>query len=104
MLSKMQSENPICVIFTWDHNCRWTQWWESDSENNEGKLFEPLALDLGLHQLISEPTHLIGESKSCIDLIFIYQPNLIIESGVNPSLHDQCHHQIVYGKNCPFQT
>ena len=54
--------------------------------------------DNGLHQLISEQTHLIGDSKSCIDLIFTDQPNLIIESGVHPSLHKQCHHQIVYGK------
>ena len=98
MLSKMHSENPFCVIFTGDFNCRSTQWWENDIENNEGKLFEPLSSDLGLHQLISEPTHLIGESKSCIDLIFTDQPNLVIESGVHPSLHDQCHHQIVYGK------
>ena len=40
----------------------------------------------------------MGDSKSCIDLIFTDQPNLVIESGVHPSLHEQCHHQIVYGK------
>ena len=79
-------------------NCRSTQWWENDIENNEGKLFEPLTSDLGLYQLISEPTHLIGSSKSCIDLIFTDQPNLIIASGVHPSLHDHGHHQIIYGK------
>ena len=47
--------------------------------------------------MISEPTDLIGDSKSCIDLIFTDQPNLVIESGVHPS-HEQCHHQIVFGK------
>ena len=36
--------------------------------------------------------------KTCIDLLFTDQPNLIIEPGVHPSLHDQCHHQIIYGK------
>ena len=41
---------------------------------------------------------MLGDSKSCIDLIFTDQPNLIIESGVHPSLHEQCHHQIIYGK------
>ena len=41
---------------------------------------------------------MIGDSKSCIDLIFTDQPNLIIESGVHSSLHEQCHHQIVFGK------
>ena len=37
----------------------------------------------------------MGDSKSCIDLILTEQPNLVIESGVHPSLHEQCHHQIV---------
>ena len=40
----------------------------------------------------------MGSSKSCIDLIFTDQPNLIVDTGVHPSLHDQCHHQIIYGK------
>ena len=81
MLSKMHAENPFCVIITGDFNCRSTQCLEKDTENNEGKLFESLASDLGLHQLISEPTHLMGNSKSCIDLIFTDQPNLVIESS-----------------------
>ena len=37
-------------------------------------------------------------SSSCIDLIFNSQPNLLIESGVHPSLHPNCHHQIVFAK------
>ena len=98
LLSKIHAENPFCVVITGDFNCRSTQWWAKDIENSEGKEFEPLTSDLGLHQLISEPTHLMGDSKSCIDLIFTDQPNLIVESGVHPSLHVQCHHQIVYGK------
>ena len=40
----------------------------------------------------------MGDSKSCIDLIFTDQPNLFIESGVHTSLHVQCHQQIIYGK------
>ena len=32
----------------------------------------------------------------CIDLIFASQPNLIIESRVNPSLDPNCHHQLIY--------
>ena len=98
MLSKMRAENPFCITTTGDFNCRSTQWWENDIENNKGKLFEPIISDIGLHQLISEPTHLIGDSKSCIDLIFTDQPNLITEFCVHPSLHEQCHHQIIYGK------
>ena len=94
----MQSENPFSIVITGDFNCRSKQWWGDDIENAEGKLFEPLTSDLGLHQLISEPTHLLNNSKSCIDLIFTDQPNLFVDNGVHPTLHEQCHHQIVYGK------
>ena len=47
--------------------------------------------DLGIHLLIKE-------SKSCIDLIFTDLPNILIDSGVHPSLNEQCHRQIVYGR------
>ena len=40
----------------------------------------------------------MGDAKSCIDLIFIDQPNLVIDSGVHPTLHDHFHHHIVCGK------
>ena len=40
----------------------------------------------------------MGQSRSCIDLIFTDQPNLFLETGVHPTLHEQCHHQVVYGK------
>ena len=53
MLSKMSAEEPYAVIITWDLNCRSPQWWEKDNENEEGRQFEPLTSDLGLHQLIS---------------------------------------------------
>ena len=38
------------------------------------------------------------QSSSCIDLIFTDQPKLIVDTGVHPSLHSNCHHQINYYK------
>ena len=54
----------------------------------------------GLQQLISEPTHSLPNSLSCIDLIFTDQSNLVvyIDNGVHHSLHPNCHHQIVFCK------
>ena len=98
MLSKMFAENPYAIIISGDFNCRSTQWWDKENENEEGRSFEPLISDLGLHQLINEPTHIIGEHRSCIDLVLTNQPNIFLEAGVHPSLHEFCHHQIVYGK------
>ena len=94
----MASENSYCVVITGDFNAPSAQWWENGLENDVGKLFEPFTAEVGLKQLISQPTHIIGNSQSCIDLIFTDQPDLYIESGVHGSLHKQCHHQIIYGK------
>ena len=55
--------------------------------------------DLGFQQLISKATNMIGQSKSSIYMILKDQPNMFIESGIYPSLHEQCHHQqIINGK------
>ena len=52
----------------------------------------------GLQQLIKELTHILGNSSSCIDLMFTSQPSLVMESGVHPSRHSNCRHQITYAK------
>ena len=56
-----------------------------------------------LQHLLNEPTHLhvrnmshARNSSSSIDLIFTLQPNLVMESGVHSSLHENCHHQIFH--------
>ena len=85
MLSKMKDENPFCIIISDNFNCRSTYWWQNDNESNEGRLFESIPSDLGLYQLISEPTHVMGDSESCLDLIFTDQPNLIIKRGFHPT-------------------
>ena len=86
------------MIFTSDFKFRSPQWLENDNENEEGKISEQHTSEFGLHLLISEGTQMMGNSKSCKDLIFTDHPNLFLESGVLPSLHEQCHHQVVYGE------
>ena len=86
------------MIIMGDFNYRLTQWWENDSEKIKGTLFEQTNADIWLHTLISEPAHLVGDSKSCSDLIFTDHPNRIMDFEVHPSLHSQCHDQIVFGK------
>ena len=48
-----------------------------------------------MSQVINEPTHILDNSKSCIDLIFTSQPNMTMDPGVHPSLHSNCQHQII---------
>ena len=49
------------------------------------------------HQLISDLTHILPASSYCIDLIFIDQPKLVVNSGIHPSIHANRHDQITYG-------
>ena len=64
----------------------------------EGSQIEFLASQFAMSQVINEPTHILDNSKSCIDLIFTSQRNKIMDSGVHSSLHSNCHHQIIYAK------
>ena len=78
-----------------DFNAKSCNWYNHDKTNFEGGTTESITSQFGLHQLINEPTHLLQNSSSCIDLIFTSQPNIVVESGVYPSLHPNCHHQIM---------
>ena len=51
-----------------------------------------------MKQVITKPTHILESSASCKDLIFTNQPNIVMDSGVHLSLHEKCHHQIIYSK------
>ena len=48
--------------------------------------------------MITEPTHILENSRSCIDLLFTSQPNMVMDSGVHASLHPHCHYQIIFAK------
>ena len=53
-------------------------------------------------QLIDQPTNIEPSGISCVDLIVIDQPNLLIDHGIHSSLDNCCHHQIIYGKSVPL--
>ena len=43
-------------------------------------------------------SHITKESSSCIDLIFTSDPSVISASGVELSLYEKCHRNLIYGK------
>ena len=98
MLSSMSVEEPYYIIITGDFSCRSPHWWKDELENEEGRIFESFTAELGLQQLVCEPIHFTGESKSCPDLIFTNQSNLFLDTGVHPTLHEQYHHHVVFAK------
>ena len=94
----MSRKNLFLLATIGDFNVKPEFWYRNDNTTYQGKALENVTSQFGLHQVIKEPTHILHNSSSCIDLIFASQPNLIIESGVHPSLHPNCHHQLIYAK------
>ena len=97
-LETMVQRNPFLMLVTGDFNAKSKHCCSQNSTNFEGITIENVTSQFGLSQIISEVTHVLESSSSCIDLIFTMQPNLVVESGVQPSLHSNYHHQIVFAK------
>ena len=98
MIGDIIAKNPLFVLITGNVNVRSSNWWKNDLSTSEGTQFDSLTTSYGLSRIISDPTHILPNSFSCTDLIFTNQPNLETESGVYPSLHPKCRHQIVFAK------
>ena len=102
LYSRILLENPYMTIFTGDFNAQSDQWWFDGGSNNQGTQLNILFSELGLSQLISEPTHFRDYcNPTCIDLIICDQPNLVVDSGVRSSLDESCKHQLTF---CKFVT
>ena len=91
----LNSIKPHTLLVTDDFNARSSSWWSDDIDTIKGMRLESINSYCGLYQVINEPTHILPSSASCIDLIFTNQPNLVINSGVHPLLHQNYHHQII---------
>ena len=97
-ISDTITNSPLLGLITGDFNVRSSNWWKNDLSMSEVTQVDSLTTSYGLSQVISDPTHILPNSSSCIDLIFTNQPNLVTESGVYPSLQLKCHYQIVFAK------
>ena len=93
------NEKPYTMLFAGDFNAHSINWWPEGDNTSEGIQLDNIFSDLNLTQIISEPTHFREHcSPSCIDLILSDQPNIVLESGVRPSLDPTCKHQITFCK------
>ena len=90
--------NPHFLLLIGDFNARSSNWSSNDTTTAEGAQLDYFTSLYGMKQVITEPTHILESSASCIDLIFTNQPNIVMDSGVHLSLHEKCHHQIIYSK------
>ena len=94
MCKNINDENPLCSIYLGDFNAHSSEWYTGDDTDYEGRELLHYFTINELYQLLTEPTYLVGDKKSCIDLVLTDQPNLVINCEIIPSLHTNCHHQI----------
>ena len=97
-LDLASKKNPYLLSILGDFIAKLRQLYDKDSSTSEGVSIENITSQFGLHQIINEPTHMLENSSSSIDLIFTSQPNLSVESGTQSSLHPNCQPQIIYTK------
>ena len=96
-LSDINKRKHFLSVITGNVNARSSSWWSKDMDTAEESKLISLTSTNGFPQLINEPTQIQTSSLSFIDfLIFTNQPNLSVNSGVNASLHTNCHHQIIH--------
>ena len=70
MLNVISSFKPDFSIILGDFNARSKSWWQNDINTGESTKIDALISYHGLHQSISQTTHILANSSSCIDLIF----------------------------------
>ena len=97
-LDKIATKSPYLLVILGDFNIKSSNWYKHEKTTYESSNIDAITSQFGLQQLIKEPTHVFTDSSSCIDLLFTSQSNLVIESGVHSSLHQNCNHQIIYAK------
>ena len=64
------AKNPLFVLITGDFNVRSTNWCKNDLSTSEGTQVDSLTTSYGLSQIISDPTHILPNSSSCIDFLY----------------------------------
>ena len=83
-LNNIANLNPFVSIISSDFNERPKKLCFINKATYEDKKPESVTSQCGLKQVVSDPTHM--------------QPSSVMNPGVHPLLHRNCHHQIIHTK------
>ena len=68
---------------------------QNDITNSAGQEIDSLTSSAGYKQIIDKPIFIVNNSMSLIDLLFCTNQNTISNYGVDVSIFDKCHHNII---------
>ena len=69
-LGTLAQNNPFLVVALGEFNPKSSNWYNKNITSDEGRKIERVTSQNGLHQEINEPTHILNNLSSFIDLIF----------------------------------
>ena len=72
-LETLAQKGSFLTTIIGDFNAKSCNWYNHDKTNFEGSTIESITSQFELHQLLNEPTHLLQNSSSCIDLMFTFK-------------------------------
>ena len=79
----LSTNNPFLTVMIGDFNVKSSNWYLKNITSFEGSQIQFFASEFAMSQVIKEPTYILDNSKSGMDLRFKSQPNMIIDSGVH---------------------
>ena len=93
MLEALTQKNLFLIFIIGDFNAKFYKWCSTDETTPEETKLDNLTSQYGLTQLLKEPAIIFDNHRSCIDLTFTSQPNLVADFRIHLSLHENCHRQ-----------
>ena len=97
MVSSVNNQQPTCSILVGDFNAKLSKWCPSDKYNKAGQDIDTFPTTSGYTQMIGQPTHIVNETSSCIDLLFTTTSKLLSDVGVEQTIYNKHHPNIIYG-------
>jgi endonuclease/exonuclease/phosphatase family metal-dependent hydrolase len=84
------------IFIMGDMNARNSLFWNEDITNTEGSALNALFHNFDFEQLIHEPTRIVGNTKSCLDLLFTNNCLAVSEVGTRDKIVNICDHHPIY--------
>ena len=93
--SYIDNQQPTCSILVGDFNAKLSRWCPSAKDNKAGQDIDTFATTSDYIQMIGQPTHIINDKLSCIDLLLplIANCSVMLESSKLLN-YSKCHHNI----------
>ena len=87
VISGINNQQPTCSILVSDFKANLSKRCPSDKYNKAGQHIDTFTTASGYTLMIGEPTHIINDKSSCIDLLFTTNSKLFCHVGVDKTIY-----------------